>query len=88
MAEEPELTALSRRLSVLEQDVEGERTVSRLMLRKLNDVEDTLIGLTKAVADLAKAVGRVESQAVLSQAERTRAPKISFGALRWRSIRS
>ena len=42
---------------------------ARLMLRKLNDVEDTLIGLTKAVADLAKAVGRVESQAVLSQAE-------------------
>ena len=76
MGEESEIAELRRRISVLEQDAEGERTVSRHTLRKVNDVEGAVLDLTKAVAnltknvaDLAKTVGRVEDHIVVSQAE-------------------
>jgi len=62
VTDEAELATLNRRLSELEQDVEGERAVSRHSLRKLGDVENVLIDLTKAVADLTEAVSRIESQ--------------------------
>ena len=75
MGDESEIAELRRRISVLEQDAEGERT-SRHTLRKVNDVEGAVLDLTKAVAnltknvaDLAKAVGRVEDHIVVSQAE-------------------
>jgi len=46
--------------SLLEQDAEGERTVSRHMLRKLGDVENAILDLTKAVADLSKMVAETQ----------------------------
>jgi hypothetical protein len=72
MGDESEIAELRRRVSLLEQDNEGERTVSRTMLRKLNSMEDTLVDLTKAVADLTKSVGRLESFVMTSQAEMPR----------------
>jgi hypothetical protein len=44
MGDESEISELSRRLALLEKDVEGERTVSRHMLRKLNEMDDKLTG--------------------------------------------
>jgi hypothetical protein len=79
MGDESEIAELRRRLSVLEQDAEGERTVSRHMLRKLGDVENAILDLTKAVADLAgkvaevsKGASRLESFTLTSQAEMPR----------------
>ena len=69
MSDESELATLGRRLAVLEQEVEGERNVSRHMFRKLNDVEDTLLDLTKAVGNLTKSVSRMEDQLILLQAD-------------------
>ena len=47
MGDESEIAELRRRSSVLEQDAEGERTVSRHTLRKVNDVEGAVLDLTK-----------------------------------------
>jgi len=49
-------------LSLLKQDFEGERIVSRHLLRKLNEMDDRLIGL-------AKSVDRIEEGMVLLRAD-------------------
>ncbi len=79
MGDESEISDLRRRLSLLEQDFEGERAVSRHMLRKLGDVENAILDLTKAVADLSKTVAeiqrgqsRLEDFLMVSQAEMPR----------------
>ena len=61
MGDESEIAELRRRLAVLEQDAEGERTVSRHTLRKLGDVENAVLDLTKAVAELTKTVAEVSN---------------------------
>ena len=79
MGDESEISDLRRRVSLLEQDAEGERTVSRHMLRKIGDVENAILDLTKAVADLSKMVAetqrgqsRLEDFLMVSQAEMPR----------------
>ena len=72
MAEESEITELRRRLAILEKDAEGERTVSRHTLRKIGDVENAVLDLTKAVAELTKGLSRLESFVMTSQAEMPR----------------
>ena len=72
MGDESEIAELRRRLSVLEQDAEGERTVSRHTLRKLGDVENAVLDLTKAVAELSKGLSRLEDFVMVSQAEMPR----------------
>ena len=62
MGDESEISDLRRRLAVLEKEVDGERAVSRHMLRKLNDVDDKLTGV-------AKAVDRVEESVALLRAD-------------------
>jgi hypothetical protein len=72
MGDENEITELRRRLSLIEKDVEGERTVSRHMLRKIGDVENAVLDLTKAVAELQKTLSRLEDFVMVSQAEMPR----------------
>jgi hypothetical protein len=83
MGDESEIAELRRRLAVLEQDTEGERTVSRHMLKKLKAIENLLVDLTKAqgrndaqfadlankVAELARNISQLETQTLVSQAE-------------------
>jgi len=64
MGDESEIAELRRRISVLEQDAEGERTVSRHTLRKVNDVEGAVLDLTKAVANLTKNVAEMVAAVV------------------------
>jgi hypothetical protein len=61
MADESEIASLSRRVKLIEDDVEGERTVSRHILRKVTENENSLLELTKAV-------NRIEEKLVLFQA--------------------
>ena len=79
MTDESEIATLSRRASLLEQDAEVERTVSRQMLRNLGDVENAILDLTKAVAELTKSVAetqrgqsRLEDSVMVSQAKMPR----------------
>lgn len=79
MTDEPENIDISilasqirRRLAVLEQDVDGEKTVSRHMLRKMGDVENAVLDLTKAVAEITRGMSRLEDFVMTSQAEMPR----------------
>ena len=79
MTDESELATLSRRVTLLEQDAEGEKTISRHILRKVGDVENAILDLTKAVADLTKVIGetqrgqsRLEDFVMTSQAAQSR----------------
>jgi uncharacterized coiled-coil protein SlyX len=76
MGDDSEIAELRRRVALIEKDVDGERTVSRHMLRKLGDVENAILDLTKAVAELSKSVAetqksvsRLEDFVMVSQAE-------------------
>jgi hypothetical protein len=78
MGDESDIAEL-RRMTLIEDDVNGERTVSRHMLRKLGDVENAILNLTKAVAELTKTiaetqkgVSRLEDFVTVSQAEMPR----------------
>jgi uncharacterized coiled-coil protein SlyX len=79
MGDESEIAELRRRVALTEKDVDGERTVSRHTLRKLGDVENAILNLTKAVAELTKTVAetqkglsRLEDFVIVSQAEMPR----------------
>ena len=79
MGDDSEIAELRRRVALIEKDVDGERTVSRHMLRKLGDVENAILDLTKAVAELSKSVAetqksvsRLEDFVMVSQAEMPR----------------
>jgi hypothetical protein len=72
MGDESEIAELRRRLSLLEQDAEGERTVSRHTLRKVGDVENAILDLTKAIAELTRGLSRLEDFVMTSQAEMPR----------------
>jgi hypothetical protein len=62
MGNESEITELRRRIALREQDVEGERTLSRHTLRKMNDMDDKLTGV-------AKSVDRIEESVALLRAD-------------------
>jgi len=62
MGDESDIAELRRRVSLIEQDVDGERNVSRVMLRKLNEIDDKL-------ASVAKAADRVEQSVALLRAD-------------------
>jgi hypothetical protein len=62
MADEQELSTLNRRVTLVESDVEGERAVSRHILRKVTDNEN-------AILELSKAVSRVEENLALLRAD-------------------
>ena len=57
-----DLIAINRRLKLIENDIEGERSVSRHILRKVSENENALLELTKTV-------NRIEERLVLFQAE-------------------
>ena len=65
MGDESEIAELRRRIALLEQDVDGERNVSRVMLRKLNEIDDRL-------TSVAKATDRVEQSVALLRADMPR----------------
>ena len=62
MGDESDIAELRRRVSLIEQDVDGERNVSRVMLRKLNEMVDRL-------TSIAKAADRVEQSVALLRAD-------------------
>jgi hypothetical protein len=74
MGDESEIAELRRRLALLEKDFEGERSVSRHMLRKLNDVDDKL-------TSVAKAVDRIEESMALLRADLPRIVAEVVGAV-------
>ena len=65
MGDESDIAELRRRVSLIEQDVDGERNVSRVMLRKLNEMDDRL-------TSIAKAADRVEQSVALLRADMPR----------------
>jgi transposase len=73
MGDESEIAELRRRVSLLEQDVEGERGVSRHILRKVTEGEMTLLDLRADMAGLRKElterVAAVENQLVTLRAD-------------------
>jgi hypothetical protein len=73
MGDESEIAELRRRVSLLEQDVEGERGVSRHILRKVTEGEMTLLGLRADMAgfrkELTERVAAVENQLVTLRAD-------------------
>jgi phage host-nuclease inhibitor protein Gam len=46
------MPALSRRVTLLEEDAKGEKRVSRHILRKLNDVERLVLDMKREMADV------------------------------------
>jgi uncharacterized protein YoxC len=74
MGDESEIAELRRRLALLEKDVDGERAVSRHMLRKMNDIDDKL-------TSVAKAVDRVEETVALLRADLPRIVADVVGAV-------
>ena len=78
MGDESEITGLAdlaelrRRVALLEDDAKGEKTVSRHTLRKVSDVENAILELTKAVAELSKGFSRLEEFVIVSLAEMPR----------------
>jgi hypothetical protein len=86
MGDESEIAELRRRVTLVEQDAEGEKTVSRHILRWLDDIDKAILDLTKAVGQLTKTVvdgqsalaetnkglGRLEQFVLVSQAETPR----------------
>jgi|SRR5215469_7596795 len=79
MAEEAELATLNRRVAVLEEDVKGEKEVSRHILRKVTDNENLLLETRKElrgeiaevrgeIGELAKKVSALHDEFVLSRA--------------------
>jgi hypothetical protein len=73
MGDESDIAELRRRLAVLEQDVEGERGVSRHILRKVTESEMALLNLRADIAGLRKEltehVAAVENQLVTLRAD-------------------
>jgi hypothetical protein len=73
MGDESEITELRRRVSLLEQDAEGERGVSRHILRKVTESEMALLGLRADMAgmrkDLTERVASLENQFVTLRAD-------------------
>ena len=73
MAEETNIAELRRRLSLIEQDVEGERGVSRHILRKVTESETALLDLRADMAgmrkDLTERVASLENQFVTLRAD-------------------
>ena len=65
MGDESDIAELRRRVSLIEQDVDGERNVSRVMLRKLNEMDDRL-------TSIAMAADRVEQSVALLRADMPR----------------
>src|SRR5262249_7600450 len=79
MAEESELAILNRRLALLEEEVKGEKDVSRHILRKVNDNETLLLETRRElrgeiaevrgeIAELKKKVSTLHDEMVLSRA--------------------
>jgi enhancing lycopene biosynthesis protein 2 len=73
MAEDTELATLNRRVAVLEEDVKGEKEVSRHILRKVTENENLLLEtrreLRGEIAELAKKVSALHDELVLSRAD-------------------
>ncbi len=73
MAEETSIAELRRRVSLIEQDVEGERGVSRHILRKVTEAETAMLDLRADMAglrkDLTERVTSLENQIVTLRAD-------------------
>jgi hypothetical protein len=52
MADETELATHNRRLTVIEKEVDGERIVSRHILRKVTEIENTLLSMQNTLATI------------------------------------
>jgi hypothetical protein len=73
MADETNVAELRRRVSLIEQDVEGERGVSRHILRKVTESETALLDLRADMGgmrrELTERVAAVENQLVTLRAD-------------------
>jgi hypothetical protein len=73
MAEDTELATLNRCVAVLEEDVKGEKEISRHILRKVTENENLLLEtrreLRGEIAELVKKVSGLHDELVLSRAD-------------------
>ena len=60
---------IRRRVTLIEKEVEGEKSVSRHILKKANENEGLLLDLNKTVLDLSKKVANIEDQLTLLRAD-------------------
>ena len=76
-----ELADLRRRVALVEKDVEGERTVSRHILRKVTEIESALLDLRADMAGMRKDLNSVENQLVTLRADLPRIIAEAVGAV-------
>ncbi len=57
-----DIMELRRRMSLVERDMEGERTVSRHILRKVTESESLILDVRAVVADLRKELGELRKE--------------------------
>jgi hypothetical protein len=69
MTENAETSDLRRRISLAEQEIEGEKRVSRHILRKATENEAILFDIKKEVIDLKKEVNEVRNEITLLRAD-------------------
>jgi uncharacterized protein YoxC len=60
---------IRRRVTLLEEDAKGEKTVSRHILRKVNQMHDDLLGLRDEVIGVKKDVSSLREELVLLRAD-------------------
>ena len=80
-----EITKLNQRVALIEQDVEGERGVSRHILRKLTETEAAMLGHRGETAEMRKSLSErltaVENQLVTLRADLPRIIADAVGAV-------
>ena len=64
-----DLAELNRRVTLAEAEIQGEKRVSRHILRKVTEVETTLLTIQHEMKELRKDVGKIESELVLLRAD-------------------
>lgn len=63
------MTDLSRRVSLLEEETKGEKSISRHMLRKITENEHMFLDMKKEMVDLRRELGEVRNEIVLLRAD-------------------
>jgi hypothetical protein len=69
MTDSSDIAELRRRVTLIEQDAEGEKRVSRHILRKVTDNEKLILDVRTEVGDVKKEVSELRSEMALLRAD-------------------
>jgi hypothetical protein len=69
MADEQEIAALNRRVTLLEDDAKGEKLVSRHILRKVTENEALLLDVRNEVGEVKKELSQLKADLVTLRAD-------------------